>query len=119
MLIIYHEKFSHYNNFCQYFALRLQQSSSTGLKTDTIEFNLGFEKGSYKWKSSVDWQTGTTESGYKVEIDSNQKYSGKYSLLIENIEKNVDSKSGMSNIIIPAKFEGKEVEKTFATSTSR
>jgi len=89
------------------------QSSSTGLKTDTNEFNLGFEKGSYKWKSSVDWQTGTTESGYKVEIDSNQKYSGKYSLLIENIEKNVDSKSGMSNIIIPAKFEGKEVEIKF------
>lgn len=89
------------------------QNSPTGLQNDRNEFNLGFERKTSGSKSSGDWQTGTTKSGYKVAIDSNQKHSGKYSLFIENIDKDVDSKSGMSNIIIPAKFEGKEVEIRF------
>jgi pimeloyl-ACP methyl ester carboxylesterase len=98
--------------FCGSFPVS-SQSSSPGLQNKYNEFNLGFERKTSGSKSSFDWQTGTTKSGYKVEIDSNQKYSGKYSLLIENIDENVDSKSGMSNIIIPAKFEGKEVEIKF------
>ncbi|KQS36884.1 alpha/beta fold hydrolase [Pedobacter sp. Leaf194] len=89
------------------------QNSPTGLQNDRNEFNLGFERKTSGSKSSGDWQTGTTKSGYKVAIDSNQKHSGKYSLYIANIDKDVDSKSGMSNIIIPAKFDGKEVEIRF------
>lgn len=89
------------------------QSSLTGLKIDTNEFNLDFEKGSYRWKSSVNWQTGITKSGYKVSIDSNERFSGKYSLLIENIEKGINEISGMSNLIIPSKFEGKDIEIKF------
>ncbi|WP_421943613.1 alpha/beta fold hydrolase [Pedobacter sp.] len=89
------------------------QSYSPELHNDTNKFNLDFEKGFYVWKSPDDWQIGITKSGYKVSIDSNQKHSGKYSLLIENIEKDDDAISGMSNLIIPAKFEGKEVEIKF------
>ncbi|MEJ7559890.1 MAG: alpha/beta hydrolase [Pedobacter sp.] len=89
------------------------QSSLSELPNNRNEFNFGFERKTSGSKSSFDWQTGTTKSGYKVEIDSNQKYTGNYSLLIENIDQNVASKSGMSNIIIPAKFESKEVEIKF------
>ncbi|RZL22022.1 MAG: hypothetical protein EOO96_24105, partial [Pedobacter sp.] len=89
------------------------QSQSDELKNNINEFNLNFEKGSYVWKSTKEWQIGITQSGYKVSIDSNQKKSGKYSLMIENIKKVPDGGSGMSNLIIPAKFEGKQVEIKF------
>jgi pimeloyl-ACP methyl ester carboxylesterase len=98
--------------FCCSFRV-FSQSSSSDLQNNKSGFNLDFESPTSGSKSSFDWQTGKTKSGYKVEIDSNQKYSGKYSLLIENIDKNVDSKSGMSNIIIPAKYEGQEIELKF------
>ena len=88
------------------------QSQTSKLQNDKI-YNLDFESIDTNPKSSANWQTGTTKSGYRVGIDSNQKRSGKYSLLIESIDKDVASKSGMSNIIIPAKFEGKEVEIRF------
>lgn len=89
------------------------QTSTDSLKPVKDEYNLGFEKTVPKSKSSVGWSTGTTKSGYKVEIDSTQKYTGKYSLLIENIAKDVESNYAMSNLIIPSKFEGKEVEIKF------
>ena len=89
------------------------QTSTDSLKPVKDEYNLGFEKTVPKSKSSVGWSTGTTKSGYKVEIDSTQKYTGKYSLFIENISNDVESNYAMSNLIIPAKFEGKEVEIKF------
>ena len=89
------------------------QTSTDSLKSVKDEYNLGFEKIISGPKSSVGWSTGTTKSGYKVGIDSTQKYTGKYSLLIENISKDVESNYAMSNLIIPAKFEGNEVEIKF------
>lgn len=94
-----------FSSFCQ--------TSSDSLKLVRDEYNLGFEKISPSPKSSVGWNTGTTKSGYKVEIDSTQKHAGKYSLLIENIAQDVESNYAMSSLIIPAKFDGKEVEIRF------
>lgn len=73
--------FYQFSSFCQ--------TSSDSLKPVNDEYNLGFEKIIPSPKSSVGWNTGTTKSGYKVEIDSTQKYTGKYSLLIENIAQDV------------------------------
>jgi pimeloyl-ACP methyl ester carboxylesterase len=95
------------------------QTPSDSLKSINDEYNLGFEKIIPVSKSSVGWNTGTTKSGYKVDIDSTQKYTGKYSLLIENIAKDVEANSAMSNLIIPAKFEGKEVEIKFYLKLER
>lgn len=89
------------------------QISSDSLKSVKDEYNLGFEKLIKDSKSSSEWSIGTTKSGYKIEIDSNEKYSGKYALLIQNIEENVASKHAMSRIVIPAKFDGNEIEVKF------
>ncbi|WP_231459918.1 MULTISPECIES: alpha/beta fold hydrolase [unclassified Pedobacter] len=89
------------------------QQASIRLQDKKDDYNLDFESGPHTWKSSVDWQTGLTQSGYKVSIDSNQQHSGKYALLIENVKKEVNKTSGMSNLIIPSKFEGKEIEVKF------
>ncbi|WP_316735831.1 alpha/beta hydrolase [Pedobacter aquatilis] len=89
------------------------QQALTALQVDKSNFNLDFERGAIAYKSPADWQIGTTVSGFKVSVDSNQKHSGKYALLIENLKKDVDESSGMSNLIIPLKYEGKEVEVKF------
>lgn len=97
--------FYQFSSFCQ--------TSSDSLKLVKDEYNLGFEKISPSPKSSVGWNTGITKSGYMVEIDSTQKHTGKYSLLIENIAQDVESNYAMSSLIIPAKFDGNEVEIRF------
>lgn len=97
--------FYQFTSFCQI--------SSDSLKPVKDEYNLGFEKIIPNPKSSIGWNTGMTKSGYKVEIDSTQKCTGKYSLLIENIAQDVESNYAMSSLIIPAKFDGKDVEIRF------
>lgn len=85
--------------------------ASSGNEKD--EYNLGFEKVNPVSNSSLGWNTGITKSGFKIGIDSAEKHSGKYALLIENIDQNVASNYAMTSLSIPAKFEGSEVEVKF------
>jgi len=89
------------------------QTSFDSLKRADNEYNLDFEKLIPGSGSSGEWSIGTTKSGYKIQIDSGERYSGKYSLLIENIDKKAASNYAMSSIVIPAKYSGNEIEIKF------
>ena len=89
------------------------QVAPNSLQHQKDEYNLGFEQINPVSNSSLGWSTGMTKSGFKIGIDSAEKHSGKYALLIENIDQNVASNYAMTGLFIPAKFEGSEVEVKF------
>jgi pimeloyl-ACP methyl ester carboxylesterase len=89
------------------------QSSSGSLKSLNDEYNLGFEKLKKGTELIAGWSTGTAGSGYKIAIDSIEKHNGKYALLITKDDEKIKSAYDFSKLIIPAKYEGNEIEIKF------
>lgn len=73
------------------------------------EYNLGFEVTTDNDKP-LGWLSYNRKNGYKVGIDSTEKHGGKHSLLIEKVDLQDQTYGAQSIGVIPAKYEGKEIE---------
>jgi hypothetical protein len=77
-------------------------------QTNNHEFNFGFEKMNSKGQLPDKWfQWG---SGYRLEVDTITKHSGKNSILIEPIGQKSPNSFGCVAYSIPSKYNGKEIE---------
>ena len=77
-------------------------------KTNTTEFNFGFEKTTPNKKLPEKWfQWG---SGYNLSIDTIIKHSGKNSVLIQPSDNITSNSFGCIAHKIPAVYQGKEIE---------
>lgn len=99
--------------FVFYQLISFCQTSSDSLKYAKDEYNLGFEKLKPGTKLLEGWSLGTSGSGYKVAIDSTEKHDGKYALLIAKVDEKIKSAYDFSKLILPAKYEGSEIEIKF------
>lgn len=84
-----------------------QAPASGNPKSD--EFNLGFEMITDHNLPYI-WLGAQQIKGYKIVCDTIEKHSGKRSLLIEKVDSKDASYMGQSLGVIPAKYEGKEIE---------
>ncbi|TCD17963.1 alpha/beta hydrolase [Pedobacter psychrodurus] len=89
------------------------QTASDPLKPLNSEYNLGFEKLILGTKLPLGWSVGTPGSGYKIEVDSAEKHSGKYALLITKTDEEIKSTYDFSKIVLPVKCEGNKLEIKF------
>jgi C-terminal processing protease CtpA/Prc len=79
-------------------------------QTIPTDFNLGFEKVSPNEKLADYWSAGG--NGPTVRIDNAEKKSGNNSILIEAPADGKDGAFGTAALIIPANYQGKEIELT-------
>jgi pimeloyl-ACP methyl ester carboxylesterase len=73
-------------------------------------FNFGMENNSTKGELPDNWVRFSKNEGYTAKIDSLEKHSGKYSLSIEKTDESSKWPFASVAYIIPAKYEGKEIE---------
>lgn len=74
------------------------------------KFNFGMENNSVKSALPDNWVRFSKNIGYTAKIDSLEKHSGKYSLSIEKTDESSKWPFACVAYIIPAKYEGKEIE---------
>jgi len=83
--------------------------SISGQNGKQLIFNFGFEMISNKGKLPDNWfQMG--KSRIQLKIDSVEKYSGSYSLLIDAPENKSSNEFGCCAYFIPANYEGSQIE---------
>lgn len=89
------------------------QTASDPLKPLNNEYNLGFEKLIVGTKLPLGWIAGTSGSGYKIEVDSAEKHSGKYALFITKTDEKIKSTYDFSKLVLPARYEGNKLKINF------
>jgi len=82
-------------------------------RPDKGEYNFGFENIVSETNYPELWPQNNLKTGYKIQIDSTIKRSGKYSLLIEKSDTSVLSYYDGLKYVLPAKYVGNTIEVKF------
>jgi len=82
-------------------------------RPDKDEYNFGFENIIFETNYPELWPQNNLKTGYKIQIDSTIKRSGKYSLLIEKSDTSVLSYYDGLKYVLPAKYVGSSIEIKF------
>lgn len=95
--------------FLLFGATLVQAQGTSPLNQQPDEFNLGFEI-TTDHNLPYLWVSHQQKRGYKIVTDTTEKHSGKRSLLIEKTDVQGPSAMGQSLGVIPARYEGREME---------
>lgn len=89
------------------------QIAHDSLRPEKEGYNFGFEKIISETNFPEQWPQDNLKTGYKIQIDSTIKHSGKYSLSIEKSDTSMVSYYDGLKLIIPAKYVGSTIEAKF------